>query len=185
MADLWLSLGSNLGNREATLRDALRALKARGLAIRAVSSLYATAPQGITDQPEFLNCVARVQTDLPAREALRQCQGVEALYGRERTLRWGPRTLDIDLLFYDNLVSTDAELELPHPRLWERAFVLAPLLELWPDLTTPGGEPARDVLQRLSMSQGVRRWGTVVIGGCAVGNFRVVVKHNTFEDRGS
>ncbi|HEY8741563.1 MAG TPA: 2-amino-4-hydroxy-6-hydroxymethyldihydropteridine diphosphokinase [Chloroflexota bacterium] len=175
MADLWLSLGSNLGNREATLLDALRALEARGLHVRAVSSMYATAPQGTTDQPEFLNCVARMQTDLPAREALRRCQEVEALYGRERTLRWGPRTLDIDLVFYDNLVSTDANLELPHPRLWERAFVLAPLLELWPDLTTPGGEPASDVLRRLSLSQRVQRVDQSNTSGCIAARATVQV----------
>ena len=157
--DLWLSLGSNLGDRETTLRQALQELSAHRMTIRAVSSLYATAPQGFTDQPEFLNCVARMSTALSAQDALRHCHAVEAAHGRERTLRWGPRTLDVDVLFYDNLVMTSPVLELPHPRLWERAFVLAPLLELRPDLTMPSGQPARAVLQRLEASQRVERVG--------------------------
>lgn len=157
MPDLWLSLGSNLGEREATLRAALEELTTAAIVIVAVSSLYATAPQGIVDQPDFLNCVAKAQTDLPAREALHRCQAIEAAHGRERTLHWGPRTLDIDLLFYDDVTSAEPDLTLPHPRLWERAFVLAPLLELWPDLITFGGTAAQDSLRRLSDSQAVRR----------------------------
>jgi 2-amino-4-hydroxy-6-hydroxymethyldihydropteridine diphosphokinase len=160
--DLWLGLGSNLGDRATTLRAALRDLGANGMAVRAVSSLYATAPQGITDQPEFLNCVVRSRTALSAPDALRHCQAIEAIHGRVRARRWGPRTLDIDLLFYDDLVSTRPDLQLPHPRIWERAFVLAPLLELWPDLASPSGEPAQELLQRLATSQRVERVGTAV-----------------------
>ncbi len=157
MHDLWLSLGSNLGDREGTIRTALHELAASDMTIGAISSLFATAPQGVTDQPEFLNCVARLETDLSARDTLRRCQEIEAAHGRDRTLRWGPRTLDIDILFYDNLVSFDPDLELPHPRLWERAFVLAPLLELRPNLRSPGGEPAQAVLRRLRLGQLVRQ----------------------------
>ena len=160
MPDLWLGLGSNLGDRAATLRTALAELTANGMAVRAVSSLYATAPQGVTDQPEFLNCVARSRTALSASDALRHCRAIETTHGRVRALRWGPRTLDIDLLFYDDLVSTRRDLQLPHPRIWERAFVLAPLLELWPDLASPSGEPAQELLQRLATSQRVERVGT-------------------------
>ena len=156
MPDLWLALGSNLSDREATLRAALKELTAAGIVIEAVSSLYATAPQGVVDQPEFLNCVAKAQTNLSAHEALLRCQAIEATHGRARTIRWGPRTLDIDVLFYDDLISTDPDLRLPHPRLWERAFVLAPLLELWPDLAAPSGEPAKLLLDQLLREQRVR-----------------------------
>ena len=158
MPDLWLSLGSNLGAREATLQAALRELPAAGIVLLAVSSLYATAPQGFVDQPEFLNCVAKGHSDLSAHAALRRCHAIEAAHGRERTVHWGPRPLDIDLLFYDDLTSTEPELLLPHPRLWERAFVLAPLLELWPELRSPEGIPAQDQLKQLSANQPVRRF---------------------------
>lgn len=157
MPELWLSLGSNLGDREATLRAALEELTTAAIVIVAVSSLYATAPQGVVDQPDFLNCAAKAQTALTAHEALRRCQAIEAAHGRERTLHWGPRTLDIDLLFYDDFTSAEPDLTLPHPRLWERAFVLAPLLELWPDLSPKEGTPAGEFLRRLSDSQPVRR----------------------------
>lgn len=161
MPDLWLSLGSNLGDREATLRGALTDLRQCGITIQTVSSLYRTAPQGFTDQPEFLNCVALGETRLSAAGALGVCQEVEALHGRDRGIRWGPRTLDIDILFYDELVSADPALLLPHPRLWERAFVLAPLLELRPGLTTPSGVKASHLLRQLTASQQVH----VVSGG--------------------
>jgi 2-amino-4-hydroxy-6-hydroxymethyldihydropteridine diphosphokinase len=121
-----------------------------------VSALYATAPQGVVDQPEFLNCVAKAETDLSAQAALLRCQAVETANGRERTVHWGPRTLDIDILFYDDIRSTDPALVLPHPRLWERAFVLAPLLELWPDLVAPDGETGQRLLGRLLHDQRVR-----------------------------
>lgn len=156
MPEVWLGLGSNLGDRVATLDGGLRALAARGVAILAVSSLYATAPQGVADQPEFYNVVARAATALPPRAVLAAALAVEAAYGRQRTRRWGPRTLDIDLLFYDDLACADANLTLPHPRLWERAFVLAPLLELWPGLRTSAGEPGRRVLERLLPAQPAR-----------------------------
>jgi 2-amino-4-hydroxy-6-hydroxymethyldihydropteridine diphosphokinase len=160
MPDLWLGLGSNLGDRAATLRAAVRELSTNGMTVRAVSSLYTTAPQGVTDQPEFLNCVARLHTAFSAQDALQRCQAIETAHGRERARRWGPRTLDLDVLFYDDLVSTQPCLELPHPRLYERAFVLAPLLELWPDLATPTGEPAQRLLSRLTASQRVERVGS-------------------------
>lgn len=156
MADVWLGLGSNLGNREETLRQALDDLDASGLAITAVSSLYATAPQGITNQPEFLNCAAQAATDLDPTTALQICKAVEHQHGRQRQIHWGPRTLDIDLLFYDNIQSADPALLLPHPRLWQRAFVLVPLVELWPDLRAPNGEPAALLLAQQMPSQPVR-----------------------------
>jgi 2-amino-4-hydroxy-6-hydroxymethyldihydropteridine diphosphokinase len=161
MPDLWLSLGSNLGDREATLRAAFNDLRQRGITIQAVSSLYGAEPQGFTDQPEFLNCVARGETGLSAVGALGVCQEVEALHGRKRGIRWGPRTLDIDILFYDELASADPVLLLPHPRLWERAFVLAPLLELRPGLATPSGVAATQLLRRVTANQRVY----VVSGG--------------------
>ena len=157
MTDLWLSLGSNLGDRAATLAAALKLLPNHGITVVAVSSLYATAPQGFQEQPEFLNCAARTQTDLPPAEALRVCRHVEDAFGRQRSQYWGPRTLDIDLLLYDDLRLDVPALTLPHPRMWERAFVLAPLVELWPDLRFPSEELASDRLAALLPGQPVRQ----------------------------
>jgi len=155
-AEVWLGLGSNLGDRAATLAAALGELPRQAIEVTAVSSLYATAPQELTDQPEFLNCVAHATTNLSPAGTLAACREMEAGFGRQRMRRWGPRTLDIDVLFFNNLSSDDPMLQLPHPRLWRRAFVLAPLLELWPDLAAPSGVPARQLLEALSPAQPVR-----------------------------
>ena len=136
---LYLGLGSNLGDRRATLRRALRLLAGR-LTVVGVSGLYETEPVGYTDQPPFLNAVVACDTDASADQALAWCQGVEAALGRERSVRWGPRTLDVDVLLIDDLVIATDDLEVPHPRMWERAFVLAPLHDVAPDLVdAPAG----------------------------------------------
>jgi 2-amino-4-hydroxy-6-hydroxymethyldihydropteridine diphosphokinase len=126
-----LGLGSNVGDREGNIRAAVARLAAwPGVAVERVSSLYETAPVGYTDQPDFLNAAVRVATTLAPRELLAACLAVERSLGRVRHERWGPRTIDVDILFYDDVALDTEELTLPHPRLAERCFVLVPLAEV-------------------------------------------------------
>lgn len=127
----FLGLGSNQGDRAALLADALARLdSAPGVRLMALSSLYATAPVGPQDQPEFLNLAVEVSTSLLPQELLATCLGIETALGRVRSGRWGPRTIDIDLLLYGDRRVEEAGLELPHPRMLGRAFVLQPLAEI-------------------------------------------------------
>jgi len=146
----FLSLGSNLGNREEMIDAALRALEEGGAAVVRRSSRYDAAPVGKTDQPRFLNLVAEVETALPPEGLLALCQRVERALGRVRTERWGPRTIDIDILMYSGVAIATPDLVLPHPRLTERAFVLRPLLEIAPEAALPDGRPLRDFLRRVA-----------------------------------
>jgi 2-amino-4-hydroxy-6-hydroxymethyldihydropteridine diphosphokinase len=130
----FLGLGSNLGDREALLRGALDRLVAVGL-VRA-SPFYETDPVGGPEQGAFLNCVAELETDLSARQLLAVCARLEAAAERVRVERWGPRTLDVDVLWVDGEVVDEPDLVVPHPRMWERRFVLAPLRDLAPDLVS-------------------------------------------------
>jgi 2-amino-4-hydroxy-6-hydroxymethyldihydropteridine diphosphokinase len=135
----FLSLGSNQGDRASLLVRALERLdRVPGVQIVAVSSLYATAPVGREDQPEFLNAVAEVRTRLAPRELLAACLRIEAELGRIRAERWGPRTIDLDLLVHGETRLAEEGLTLPHPRMKERAFVLAPLAEIAPNLRLEG-----------------------------------------------
>jgi 2-amino-4-hydroxy-6-hydroxymethyldihydropteridine diphosphokinase len=142
-----LSLGSNLGDRHATLDAAVGALAAR-LSVVAVSPYYETAPVGGPDQPGYLNAVVLADTDLPPRELLAFCQSVEAAAGRVRLERWGPRTLDVDVVTYGSVVSADPDLTLPHPRAHERAFVLRPWLDVDPAAELPGHGRVADLLEK-------------------------------------
>jgi len=135
-----IGLGSNMGNRSRHINDAMAALARLGRLVR-VSSLYETAPIGGPDQEPYLNAVAIIDTDLSARDLLQQCLQIEQNAGRERIERWGPRTLDLDLLLYGDEIINEEGLEVPHPRLTERRFVLDPLLEIWPDAVLPDGVP--------------------------------------------
>lgn len=128
-----LSLGSNIGDRIACLQGALDSLAARGVQILAVSSVYETAPVGGPDQDDFLNAVALVQARVEPRELLALCQQVEAEHDRVREVRWGPRTLDVDLVEVNGVEMDDEVLTLPHPRAHERAFVCIPWLEVDPE----------------------------------------------------
>lgn len=134
----WVGLGSNLDDPEKQIRDAIRALaELSHSGVGSVSSLYRSDPVGLTDQPAFCNAVAAVDTALAPLALLRALQAIETAAGRRRTIRWGPRVLDLDLLLHGDRVSTTPELTLPHPRMHERAFVLVPLAELAPDLEIP------------------------------------------------
>ena len=128
-----LSFGGNVGDVTASFRHALARLGASaGVAIEARSSVWRTKAWGKTDQPDFLNMAVLLRTSLGPQELLALCLTIEKERGRERRERWGPRTLDLDILFYGDIVLREKDLTLPHPRLAERAFVLAPLAEIAP-----------------------------------------------------
>ena len=134
-----LALGANLGDRGATLRSAVRALRQLPeLDDVTVSPVYETPPVGGPEQPAYLNAVATARTRVAPRQVLREAQRIEAEHGRERTVRWGARMLDVDVLAYGDLVGTDPELTLPHPRAHERGFVLVPWAALDPHAVLPG-----------------------------------------------
>jgi 2-amino-4-hydroxy-6-hydroxymethyldihydropteridine diphosphokinase len=140
---VFVSLGSNLGDRAALLAAAREALDALpGTAVVGVSRIYETAPQEREGQPSFLNQVVCLETALRPLDLMHECQRIEHEHGRVRELRFGPRTLDIDILLFQDVESSDPELRLPHPRMLRRAFVLVPLAEVW-DLAR--GMPALDV----------------------------------------
>jgi 2-amino-4-hydroxy-6-hydroxymethyldihydropteridine diphosphokinase len=151
-----IALGSNLGDRLANLQQGLDALCGDGLECQAVSAVYETAPVGGPAQDDFLNAVLLARTSLPAGQVLRVCQRAEAALGRVRTIRWGPRTLDVDVIAYGADVSDDPELTLPHPRAHERAFVLAPWLDVDPAACLPGHGLVRDLLAGIG-DDGVQR----------------------------
>jgi 2-amino-4-hydroxy-6-hydroxymethyldihydropteridine diphosphokinase len=138
-----LGLGANLGDPPASLRRAVALLGEAGLAFDAVSSLYATKPWGVTDQPDFVNACALARTTLDPLPLLDLLKATERAMGRRETRRWGPRAIDLDLLFYDDLAWRDERLVLPHPGVLERAFVLLPLAEIAPDQVIGGTRMAQ------------------------------------------
>jgi 2-amino-4-hydroxy-6-hydroxymethyldihydropteridine diphosphokinase len=154
-----IGLGSNLGDREAMIRSAIDALgKLPDTRVEQASSLYETEPVGHTDQPWFLNAVARLDTELEPRQLLWNLQRIEKSLGRERRQTWGPRTIDLDLLFYGAEIIDDPGLRVPHPELLRRAFVLIPLVEIDPMLVHPEtGETLVATVARLGSSPAVRR----------------------------
>lgn len=138
MTVAYLSIGSNIGDRLNHLVESVRLLHLHdGVEVLAVSSIYETAPVGYTDQADFLNVVVCVETAVAAQELLKICQQVEQELGRIRTIRWGPRTVDLDILLYSTDCFETEDLVVPHPRMHERAFVLIPLLEIAPTIAHP------------------------------------------------
>lgn len=138
----FLGIGTNLGDRGQFLRAAIDGLSATaGIANLRVSPLYETAPVGGPDQDPYLNVVVEITTSLEPYALLRAGQRIESDAGRERTIRWGPRTLDIDVLWIDGVQLDDPELTIPHPRMHERRFVMAPLLDLDPGFICPAYNP--------------------------------------------
>jgi 2-amino-4-hydroxy-6-hydroxymethyldihydropteridine diphosphokinase len=151
MTRAYVGLGANLGDRDAMLRSALEQLAAEPeVEVVAVSTFRDTAPMGLVDQPRFLNAAARVETSLTARRLLERLLGIERRLGRTREgPRFGPRTIDLDLLLYGGEQIDEPGLEVPHPRLHERLFALEPLADLDPDLVVPGRGPVADLVAGL------------------------------------
>jgi 2-amino-4-hydroxy-6-hydroxymethyldihydropteridine diphosphokinase len=155
-----ISLGSNLGNRLETLQGAIDALEdTPGMRVKAVSPVYETEPWGVPagSQPAYFNAVVLVRTTLPPRSLLERAQAIEEAFARVRRgeSRWEPRTLDVDIVAYQGVVSDDPALTLPHPRAHERAFVLVPWHDVEPGAEVPGRGPVADLLPALA-GQGVR-----------------------------
>ncbi len=157
MKTVYLGLGSNVGDREANLREALERLETDGIRVVRRSSLYETEPQDLRDQPWFLNAVVEVETDLFPLQLLAHIQNVEREMGRRRLTPKGPRNIDIDILFYGRSVIHTPELQTPHPRIAQRRFVLEPFSEIAPEFRHPvSGKTAREMLNALE-PQEIRR----------------------------
>ncbi len=157
MTEVLIGLGSNLGEREQNLRSAVAALGRIGRVL-AVSPVFETEPMYHEGQDLFLNCVVSLETTLEPRALLEKLQSIEASLGRERRVRYGPRTVDLDILFYDALVISEPGLEIPHPRIAERLFVLAPLNEVRPEFVHPVlGVSVSKMLSALRTDKGVVR----------------------------
>lgn len=156
----YLSLGSNLEGRLPFLRDAVTLLQVdEKITVEDVSSIYETDPVGYTNQGNFLNIVVKLNTTYKAEELLSKCMSIEKDLGRKREIRWGPRTIDLDILLYNQENIETDDLSVPHPRVQERAFVIIPLLELEPNIQLPTMDrPLSVVLERIPDKEGVRLW---------------------------
>jgi 2-amino-4-hydroxy-6-hydroxymethyldihydropteridine diphosphokinase len=159
----YLGLGSNVGDRAGHLRAAIEMLGARGVEVEAVSSAYETEPVGeILDQPDFLNAAIRIRTELVPEALLDVCKQVETEHGRRLDApRHSPRPLDVDLLLLGGLELSTGRLTLPHPEVTSRRFVLAPLLELDPDLALPDGTRLGEAFHSLGSGQRIKRLGAL------------------------
>ncbi len=137
MPTAYIGIGSNLGSREDNCKAAIRHLIDDGIKILRISSGIETEPWGVKEQPKFINMAVQVKTDLDPESLLRSLKNIETRLGRSPGTRWGPRVIDLDILLYNDLVMKTDKLEIPHPRISERDFVLAPLAEIAPDLVHP------------------------------------------------
>jgi len=161
MRRVYLGLGANVGDREGNLRAAIERLKAApGVNFLRQSRVYQTEPMYVDEQPEFLNMVVEVEVaeEVSAREVLRLVKGIEAEIGRKQRERWGPREIDIDVLLFGKEKIVEDDFEVPHPRMWERAFVLAPLAELAPEMKGPGGVRVGELAERLKKEQKIHAY---------------------------
>ncbi len=148
---VFLGLGSNIGNRIDYLEKAIRAIKDNpDITVLNVSSIYETEPFGDVEQDSFLNMVIKIETSLKPDHLLKTIRAIEKRLDRIRTSRWGPRTIDIDILLYGNAVLNSKTLTIPHIGIQERAFVLVPLLEIAPDVELPNGKHVKDFLKGVS-----------------------------------
>ncbi|MFT4416009.1 2-amino-4-hydroxy-6-hydroxymethyldihydropteridine diphosphokinase [Fredinandcohnia humi] len=156
----YISLGTNLGDREYYLHSALQAIQNHiEITIESYSSIYETEPVGYEEQEHFLNMVIHVNTKLSPFDLLRVLQDIELHFGRERKIRWGPRTLDLDILLYNQENIETERLIIPHPRMTQRAFVLFPLYEMNKDIQIPTlKRPVSELIDELQDREGVRLW---------------------------
>lgn len=161
MSRAYIGLGSNMGDRLSYLKAGLRAIAAATPEVIVIgkSSVYDSEPVGMTDQPDFYNAVVAVETTLDPYQLLSLLHKIEIDMGRQRITRWGPRTLDLDVLMYAEVEQDDPKLILPHPRLTERRFVLEPMLEIEPEAKLPDGTPLVRLLDELGDSQATWRVG--------------------------
>jgi len=151
MSIVHIGIGSNIGNRQENCREAVRQLGLRGVKVVKQSSMIETEPWGVADQPRFINMAVEAETDLAPENLLTALKDIEAAMGRTDAVRWGPRVIDLDILFYDDLVVDTAELKIPHPYLHERMFVLGPLSDIVPDKVYPAlGKTVKELFDRLS-----------------------------------
>lgn len=156
-ANVTLALGSNLGDRASNLAQACLEIS-KFCTVTKTSSIYETPPWGVTDQPAFLNQVLITSTELSPVELLTAVKNVEVKMGRQATYRYGPRLIDIDILLYGDLMMDTPTLVIPHPRMFERAFVLVPLLEIEPDLVSPvDHQPVNELLKHMDTG-GIVKW---------------------------
>ncbi|NGQ96402.1 2-amino-4-hydroxy-6-hydroxymethyldihydropteridine diphosphokinase [Brevibacillus sp. SYP-B805] len=159
----YLALGSNMGEREQQLVRALKALQAApGITVTALSKVYETEPVGYVEQGAFLNMVAAIETELPPLALLETVLAVEQELGRVRTVRWGPRTIDIDILLYGEERIDLPHLQIPHPEMTRRAFVLVPLADVWHGGPLPfWGQTIEACIRLAEDAKGVQTWGTL------------------------
>jgi 2-amino-4-hydroxy-6-hydroxymethyldihydropteridine diphosphokinase len=154
----FLGLGANLGDPKAQLQQALKLLHhSQGVSVKRISSLYETSPVGYEDQPNFYNLVAQIDTTLPPSELLHTTQKIEQRLHRVRKQRFGPRTIDVDILLYGDRVIATPDLTIPHPRLLERAFVLIPLHELTGELIIATGQSISEAIAALPKEQAIKK----------------------------
>lgn len=147
---VFIAIGSNLGDREENIIDAINLLIANGVDVKNISSIIETKPYGNVKQPDFLNCVVDAYTTLPPRMLLETLKAIEKQLGRTRTTHWGPRTIDLDIIFYDELVIDTPDLKIPHPDMQNRLFVLEPLNQLAPNFVHPVlNKTVRELLSEL------------------------------------
>ena len=148
MSIVYISIGSNIGDREENCRKAIKLLKENGIALKRESSLYETEPWGVKNQPKFINMAIEVETDKEPEELLRVLKEIEKEIGRKESVKWGPRVIDLDIIFYNDLILKTENLEIPHPLLQERDFVLKPLSEIAPDKKHPvTGKTVKEMLE--------------------------------------
>ncbi|AOY76315.1 2-amino-4-hydroxy-6-hydroxymethyldihydropteridine diphosphokinase [Clostridium formicaceticum] len=156
MAKGYLGLGSNMGDKKEYLDQAIEQINQHpSITVKKVSSYYETDPIGYTEQDVFLNVVVEIDTSLSPYELLAYCNEIEELLKRKRIIRWGPRTIDVDVLLYENYTSDDEKLTVPHPRMWKRAFVMIPLYEIAKDITN-NGEHIGEIIKNLC-KEGIRK----------------------------
>jgi len=153
VAIAYVGIGSNLGNREKNCYHAIEILEKKGIVVKKKSSLYETEPWGVTDQPRFMNMVVEVETELEPHELLRTLKDIEREVGRGETFKWGPRIIDLDILLFNDLFLRNDILQIPHPLMHKRDFVLKPLCEIASDKIHPRLKVRiRDLLEKLEKS---------------------------------